>query len=80
MYSLSNQKSIKTFIIGGTKEADEMLKLHSKYNIVSDVEIINIKDINDTYQDLFISKVKYRFVIEMLIFIYHCALKYLIYY
>jgi len=42
-----------------------MLQFCSKHNIMPDVEMIDIKNINETRQKLLQSEVKYRFVIDM---------------
>ncbi len=52
-------------LIGGIKETQEMLDFCGEKNIVSDIEIINIQDINDAYERMLKSDVKYRFVIDM---------------
>lgn len=62
---LDQHKSIKSSIIGGRPEIEAMLKLCSSHNIVPDVELIKMEDINDTYQNLLDSKVKYRYVIAI---------------
>ena len=42
-----------------------MLDFCAEHNIVSDVELINIQDINQAYERVMKSDVKYRFVIDM---------------
>lgn len=51
--------------IGGIPETQEMLNFCGKHNIVSDIEMINIQQINDAYDRLLKGDVKYRFVIDM---------------
>ena len=51
--------------IGGIPETQEMLDFCGKHNIVSDIEMINIQQINDAYDRLLKGDVKYRFVIDM---------------
>lgn len=51
--------------IGGIRETQEMLDFCADRGIVSDVEIIGIQQINDAYNRLLKSDVKYRFVIDM---------------
>ncbi len=51
-------------IIGGIAETQEMLDFCAKHNIVSDVEIISADKINEAYDRLLKSDVKYRFVID----------------
>ena len=58
-------RSIKSSVIGGVQEIQEMLQFCSKKNIIPDIEKIPITDINQTYDKLINSDVKYRFVIDM---------------
>jgi uncharacterized zinc-type alcohol dehydrogenase-like protein len=51
--------------IGGIQETQEMLDFCGKHGIVSDIEMINIQQINEAYDRLLKSDVKYRFVIDM---------------
>jgi uncharacterized zinc-type alcohol dehydrogenase-like protein len=51
--------------IGGIRETQEMLDFCAERGIVSDVEIIGIQQINEAYNRLLKSDVKYRFVIDM---------------
>lgn len=52
-------------MIGGIPETQEMLDFCSKHNIVSDIELIDIHQINEAYERLLKGDVKYRFVIDM---------------
>src|SRR5215213_1029220 len=52
-------------MIGGIAETQEMLDFCGKHNIVSDIEMINIQQINEAYERLLKGDVKYRFVIDM---------------
>ncbi len=52
-------------LIGGLKETQEMLDFCSRNNITSDIELIPIQKINEAYDRLVKSDVKYRFVIDM---------------
>lgn len=52
-------------LIGGLQETQEMLDYCAANNIVSDVEIIPMQQINEAYQRMLKSDVKYRFVIDM---------------
>jgi uncharacterized zinc-type alcohol dehydrogenase-like protein len=51
--------------IGGIPETQEMLDFCSAKNIVSDIELIPIQKINEAYERMLKSDVKYRFVIDM---------------
>lgn len=62
---LSKRRNISGSAIGGIPETQEMLDFCGKHNIVSDVEMINIDNINDAYERMLKSDVKYRFVIDM---------------
>ena len=59
------RKSVAGSLIGGLPETQEMLDYCAEHNIVSDVEVINIKDINEAYERMLKGDVKYRFVIDM---------------
>ncbi|MFN8297168.1 MAG: NAD(P)-dependent alcohol dehydrogenase [Chitinophagales bacterium] len=62
---LSNGRSISASSIGGIPETQEMLDYCAEHNIVSDVEVININYINEAYERVIKSDVKYRFVIDL---------------
>jgi uncharacterized zinc-type alcohol dehydrogenase-like protein len=51
--------------IGGIKETQEMLDFCAERGIVSDVEVIPIERINQAYERMLKSDVKYRFVIDL---------------
>jgi uncharacterized zinc-type alcohol dehydrogenase-like protein len=59
------RRSIAGSLIGGIKETQEMLDYCAANNIVSDVEVIDIKDINQAYERMLKGDVRYRFVIDM---------------
>jgi uncharacterized zinc-type alcohol dehydrogenase-like protein len=60
-----SRKSLSGSLIGGLKETQEMLDFCAKHEIVSDIEIIPIQKINEAYERVIRSDVKYRFVIDM---------------
>jgi len=62
---LNNRRSIIGSMIGGIKETQEMLDYCAEHNIVSDIELINIQDINEAYERMIKNDVKYRFVIDL---------------
>lgn len=62
---ITNRRSITGSMIGGTIETQEMLDYCAEKNIVSDIEIIPIQQINEAYERILKSDVKYRFVIDM---------------
>lgn len=59
------RKSVAGSVIGGIAETQELLDFCGKHNIVSDIEIINMQDINKAYERMLRSDVRYRFVIDM---------------
>ena len=59
------RKSVAGSVIGGIKETQEMLDFCGKHNIVSEIEIIKMQEINEAYERMLKSDVKYRFVIDM---------------
>jgi len=62
---ITKRRSIIGSMIGGMKETQEMLDYCAEKNIVSDVEVIPAKYINDAYERMIRSDVKYRFVIDL---------------
>lgn len=62
---IRNRRNFAGSLIGGIAETQEMLDFCGKHNIVSDIELINVNDINNAYERLLKSDVKYRFVIDM---------------
>lgn len=59
------RRSIAGSLIGGIKETQEMLDFCAKHQIVADVEMIPMQKINEAYERMLKSDVKYRFVIDM---------------
>jgi uncharacterized zinc-type alcohol dehydrogenase-like protein len=59
------RKKIAGSVIGGIAETQEMLDFCGEHNIVSEIEIINMQDINAAYERMLKSDVRYRFVIDM---------------
>lgn len=62
---IMKRKSIMGSLIGGIKETQEMLDYCAEHNIVSDVEVIPAQQINEAYERMLKSDVKYRFVIDI---------------
>jgi uncharacterized zinc-type alcohol dehydrogenase-like protein len=52
-------------LIGGITETQEMLDFCAEHNIVSDIETIPMQGVNEAYERMLKSDVKYRFVIDM---------------
>lgn len=59
------RRSFAGSMIGGIAETQEMLDFCGKHNIVSDIEMIDIQQINEAYERMLKGDVKYRFVINM---------------
>jgi uncharacterized zinc-type alcohol dehydrogenase-like protein len=51
-------------LIGGIAETQEMLDFCAAHGIVADIEMISMRDIDDAYDRMLESDVKYRFVID----------------
>src|SRR5437867_6439191 len=62
---LFGRRSLSGSLIGGIAETQEMLDFCGKHNITADVEIIPIQKVNEAYDRLLRSDVKYRFSIDM---------------
>ena len=62
---LFGRKSLSGSLIGGIAETQEMLDFCAEHNITSDVEIIPIQKVNEAYERMVKSDVKYRFSIDM---------------
>jgi len=62
---IMGRKSIAGSLIGGIAETQEMLNFCGEHNIVSEIEIIKMQDINEAYERMLKSDVRYRFVIDM---------------
>lgn len=59
------RRSLSGSPIGGIAETQEMLEFCGKHNITADVEVIRIQEINEAYERMLKSDVKYRFSIDM---------------
>jgi alcohol dehydrogenase (NADP+) len=62
---LMGRRSLSGSPIGGLPETQEMLDFCGQHNITADVEVIPIQKINEAYERLLKSDVKYRFSIDM---------------
>ena len=62
---LFGRRSLSGSLIGGVAETQEMLDFCGEHNITSDVEVIPVQNINDAYERMLKSDVKYRFSIDM---------------
>jgi uncharacterized zinc-type alcohol dehydrogenase-like protein len=59
------RRSLSGSPIGGIAETQEMLDFCGKHNITANVEVIPIQKVNEAYERLLKSDVKYRFSIDM---------------
>ena len=59
------RKQLAGSLIGGIAETQEMLDFCGQKNIVCDIEMIRMQQINEAYERMLKSDVKYRFVIDM---------------
>lgn len=62
---IGGRKSIGGSMIGGIAETQEMLDFCGQHNIVSDIEVIPIQKVNEAYERVVKSDVRYRFVIDL---------------
>jgi alcohol dehydrogenase (NADP+) len=68
LYSLNllmKRRRIAGSAIGGIRETQEMLDFCAEKGITADIELIKIQQVNEAYERLLKSDVKYRFVIDM---------------
>jgi len=62
---LFGRKSVSGSLIGGIRETQEMLDFCGEHGITADVEVIPIRRVNEAYERMLRSDVKYRFSIDM---------------
>lgn len=62
---IGNRLTLAASTIGGIAETQEMLDFCAVHGIVSDIEMIRMDQVNDAYERMLRSDVKYRFVIDM---------------
>jgi alcohol dehydrogenase (NADP+) len=62
---IMGRRSLAGSAIGGIRETQEMLDFCGENGIVSDIELIRIQQIDEAYERLLKSDVKYRFVIDL---------------
>ncbi|MBE0565803.1 MAG: NAD(P)-dependent alcohol dehydrogenase [Krumholzibacteria bacterium] len=62
---LMPRRNLAGSLIGGIAETQEMLDFCGKHGIVCDIELIRMQQINEAYERMLRSDVKYRFVIDM---------------
>ena len=59
------RRSYAGSMIGGIKETQEMLEFCAKHNITPEIEVITPNKVNEAYERVLKSDVRYRFVIDM---------------
>ncbi len=59
------RRSLAGSVIGGIPETQEMLDFCAEHNIVSDIEMISADEVNEAYERILKSDVKYRFVMDI---------------
>jgi uncharacterized zinc-type alcohol dehydrogenase-like protein len=59
------RRSLAGSLIGGIRETQEMLDYCAEHRIVCDVEVIPMHEINEAFERMLRSDVKYRFVIDL---------------
>ena len=62
---IMGRKTLAGSLIGGIKETQEMLDFCGKHNILCDIEVIPMAQVNEAYERVIKSDVRYRFVIDM---------------
>ncbi|MDH5381688.1 MAG: NAD(P)-dependent alcohol dehydrogenase [Cyclobacteriaceae bacterium] len=62
---ITGRRSVAGSVIGGIAETQEMLNFCAEHNITADVEVIKMQEINEAYERMLKSDVRYRFVIDM---------------
>ena len=62
---IPGRRSLAGSNIGGIRETQEMLDFCGEHNITSDVEVVPIQKVNEAYERLLKSDVKYRFSIDI---------------
>jgi uncharacterized zinc-type alcohol dehydrogenase-like protein len=64
MNLIFKRRRIAGSLIGGIAETQEMLDFCAEHGIVADIELIPVQQINEAYERMLRSDVKYRFVID----------------
>lgn len=64
-FPLLSRRTLSGSMIGSIRETQEMLDFCGEHGIVADIEAIDIQQINDAFERILESDVRYRFVIDM---------------
>ena len=62
---IGKRRSFAGSLIGGIAETQEMLDFCAEHQIGADVEVISASQINEAYEGVLASDVRYRFVIDV---------------
>ena len=62
---IRRRRSVAGSLIGGIAETQQMLNFCAEHGISSDIELIGIQDIEQAYERMLKSDVRYRFVIDL---------------
>ena len=62
---ISRRRSLSGSMIGGIRETQEMLEFCGKHSVTSDIELVSIQKVNEAYERVLKSDVRYRFVIDL---------------
>lgn len=65
MNLLFGRKKVAGSLIGGIKETQEMLDFCAENDILSDIEVVDIEEINDVFERVLGNKIRYRAVIDI---------------
>jgi uncharacterized zinc-type alcohol dehydrogenase-like protein len=62
---LNRQRVLAGSLIGGIQETQEMLDFCGEHGIGAEIEVIGVDQINEAYERVLASDVRYRFVIDV---------------
>ncbi len=62
---IMKRRKLAGSLIGGIAETQEMLDFCAEHGLASDIELIRMEQINDAYERILRSDVRYRFVIDI---------------
>lgn len=60
-----HRRKLAGSLIGGIRETQEMLDFCAKHDVAADIELIKLAQINEAYERMLLSDVRYRFVIDL---------------
>ena len=63
--SIMQRRSIAGSLVGGIRETQEMLNFAAEHGIVPQIEVIRADQVDEAYQRVLKSDVRYRFVIDI---------------